>query len=78
LLLYPSTSVHHVTPITRGERISSFFWIESLVRENEAREMLFDLDQSIQHLTVDRGAADAEVLRLTQIYHNLIRRWAKR
>jgi PKHD-type hydroxylase len=78
LLLYPSTSVHHVTPVTRGERISSFFWIESLVRENEAREMLFDLDQSIQHLTVDRGAADAEVLRLTQIYHNLIRRWAKR
>ena len=78
LLLYPSTSVHHVTPITRGERISSFFWIESLVRENEAREMLLDLDQSIQHLTVDRGAADAEVLRLTQIYHNLIRRWAKR
>ena len=78
LLLYPSTSIHHVTPITRGERISSFFWIESFVRENEAREMLFDLDQSVQHLTVERGGDDAQVVRLTQIYHNLIRRWAKR
>lgn len=78
LLLYPSTSVHHVTPITRGERISSFFWIESLVRENEAREMLFDLDQSVQHLTVERGGDDDQVVRLTQIYHNLVRRWAKR
>ena len=78
LLLYPSTSIHRVTEVTRGERICSFFWIESLVRENDAREMLFDLDQSIQHLTVKHGAGDAEVLRLTQIYHNLIRRWAKK
>ena len=77
LLLYPSTSIHHVNDVTKGQRISSFFWIESLVRENDAREMLFDLDQSIQHLTMDRGGSDAEVLRLTQIYHNLIRRWAK-
>ncbi len=77
LLLYPSTSIHHVTEVTRGERLSSFFWIESLVRENEARELLFELDQSIQHLTVERGGGDGEVIRLTQIYHNLIRRWAK-
>lgn len=77
LLLYPSTSIHHVTDVTRGTRISSFFWIESLVRENEARETLFELDQSIQHLTVERGVGDAEVIRLTQIYHNLVRRWAK-
>lgn len=77
MLLYPSTSIHHVTHVTRGERISSFFWIESLVRENEARELLFDLDQSVQHLTMERSGADAEVVRLTQIYHNLIRRWAK-
>ena len=78
MLLYPSTSIHHVTDVTRGERISSFFWIESLVRENEARELLFELDQSVQHLTMQRGGDDAEVVRLTQIYHNLIRRWAKR
>lgn len=78
MLLYPSTSVHHVTDVTRGERISSFFWIESLVRENDARELLFELDQSVQHLTMQRGGDDAEVVRLTQIYHNLIRRWAKR
>lgn len=77
MLLYPSTSIHHVTEVTRGERISSFFWVESLVRENEARETLFELDQSIQHLTVERGGDDSEVIRLTQIYHNLIRRWAK-
>lgn len=77
MLLYPSTSIHHVADITRGERISSFFWVESLVRENEARETLFDLDQSIQHLTVERGGGDSEVIRLTQIYHNLVRRWAK-
>lgn len=77
LLLYPSTSIHQVTEVTRGERISSFFWVESLVRENEAREILFELDQSIQHLTVGRGGNDSEVIRLTQIYHNLIRRWAK-
>jgi PKHD-type hydroxylase len=77
MLLYPSTSIHHVTEVTHGERISSFFWVESLVRENEARETLFELDQSIQHLTLDRGGNDSEVIRLTQIYHNLIRRWAK-
>lgn len=76
MLLYPSSSLHHVTQVTRGERISCFFWVQSMVRDTQAREMLFDLDQSIQHLTADRGAGDAEVLRLTQLYHNLIRRWA--
>jgi PKHD-type hydroxylase len=78
LLLYPSTSIHHVVDVTRGERISSFFWIESLVRDNEARELLFELDQSVQHLTMQNGGDDPEVVRLTQIYHNLVRRWAKR
>jgi PKHD-type hydroxylase len=78
LLLYPSTSIHHVVDVTRGERISSFFWIESLVRDNEARELLFELDQSVQHLTMQNGGHDPEVVRLTQIYHNLVRRWAKR
>ncbi len=76
MLLYPSTSLHSVSGVTRGERISCFFWLESMVRDDEARTMLFDLDQSVQALTRDRGGDDAEVLQLTQIYHNLVRRWA--
>ena len=76
MVLYPSTSLHRVTRITRGERIASFMWIESLVRDGGAREALFDLDQSIQALTVERGGDDGQVLRLTKVYHNLVRRWA--
>ncbi len=76
LLLYPASSLHCVSQVTRGARISSFFWIESLVRDDHDREALFDLDQSIQQLTLDRGGDDAEVLRLTRLYHNLVRRWA--
>ncbi len=76
MLLYPATSIHHVTEVTRGERICCFFWIESLIRDSGAREMLFDLDQSIQALTLDRGGDDGEVLRLTGVYHNLVRRWS--
>lgn len=76
MLLYPSSSLHHVTEVTRGERISCFFWVQSLVRDTQAREMLFDLDQSVQYLTAEHGGDHAEVLRLTQLYHNLIRRWA--
>jgi len=77
LLLYPSTSLHRVTPVTRGERVSCFFWLQSLVADHSAREMLYDLDQSVQALTVERGKADREVLRLTALYHNLVRRWAQ-
>jgi PKHD-type hydroxylase len=76
MLLYPASSLHRVSEVTRGARISSFFWIESLVRNDAERETLFDLDQSIQTLTMDRGGDDAEVLRLTRLYHNLVRRWA--
>lgn len=76
LLLYPASSLHRVTEITRGERMASFFWVQSLVRDDAARGMLFDLDQSVQALTADRGGDDPEVLRLTSLYHNLIRRWA--
>jgi PKHD-type hydroxylase len=76
LLLYPSSSLHHVTPITWGERISSFFWLQSLVRDTGEREMLFDLDQTVQMLSIERGVDDVAVLRLTQLYHNLVRRWA--
>jgi PKHD-type hydroxylase len=77
LLLYPASSLHRVSEITFGERIASFFWVESLVRDPAAREMLFDLDQSVQSLTADRGAGDEEVLRLTRLYHNLMRRWGR-
>ena len=77
LLLYPSTSLHRVTPVMRGERVSCFFWLQSLVADHSAREMLYDLDQSVQALTVERGKADREVLRLTALYHNLVRRWAQ-
>lgn len=76
LLLYPASSLHRVAPVTGGERVVSFFWIESLVRDAEAREMLFDLDQSVQALTIARGGDDREVLRLTRLYHNLMRRWS--
>ena len=76
LILYPSTSLHEVKPVTRGSRICAFFWIESLVRDNSQRELLFDLDQSIQQLTLERGAVDQEVRRLSGIYHNLVRAWA--
>lgn len=75
MVLYPSTSLHRVTPVVSGERIACFFWLESLIRDGAARDTLFELDQSIQALTADRGAADDEVLRLTRVYHNLVRRW---
>lgn len=77
MLLYPSTSLHRVTPVTRGERISCFFWLQSLVADPMERELLYDLDQSVQALSAERGKVDPEVLRLTSVYHNLVRRWAQ-
>lgn len=77
LILYPSTSLHEVAPVTAGERICAVLWIESLVRSGEQRELLFELDQSIQALTVDRGSDDDEVRRLSGVYHNLVRQWAQ-
>jgi PKHD-type hydroxylase len=76
LLLYPASSLHRVEPVTSGVRVASFFWIQSMVRDDGARAILFDLDQSIQAIAADRGHADKEVIRLTGIYHNLLRRWA--
>ena len=77
LVLYPSTSLHHVKPVTRGARVASFFWLQSMVREDSARALLFDLDQTIQELSAERGIEDAACVRLTGIYHNLIRCWAE-
>jgi PKHD-type hydroxylase len=76
-LLYPSTSLHRVTPVTAGTRISCFFWLQSLVADTAAREMLYDLDQSVQALSAERGRTDVQVLRLAALYHNLVRRWAQ-
>ena len=76
-VLYPSSSLHRVEPVTRGRRVASFLWLQSMVRDDSARQMLFDLDSSIQALAVDRGHDDAQVIRLTGVYHNLLRRWAE-
>lgn len=75
-ILYPSSSLHRVAPVTRGARIASFFWIQSLVRESERRQMLFELDTSIQRLGATGGDAES-VLRLTGVYHNLLRLWSE-
>lgn len=76
MVLYPSSSLHSVTEITRGARVSSFFWLQSMVRDDGERTLLFDLDQTIQTLAAARSHSDPDVIRLTGIYHNLIRRWA--
>lgn len=75
-VLYPSSSLHHVTPVTRGTRVASFFWLQSMVRDDGARRMLFDLDQAVQRLTGQLGGDDRSVIELTGVYHNLLRRWA--
>lgn len=76
MVLYPATSLHHVKPITRGARVASFFWLQSMVRDDAARTLLFDLDQNIQELSAEKGVEDPVCVRLTGIYHNLVRYWA--
>ncbi len=77
LVLYPSSSLHMVTPVTRGTRLAAFFWLQSMIRDAHARSMIFDLDTAIQDLVDRLGRNDNEVRRLTNIYHNLIRFWAE-
>ena len=77
LVVYPSSSLHHVTPVTRGERLCAFFWIQSMVRDDGARRTLFDLDGAIQTIAADRGQDDPAIIKLTGVYHNLLRRWAE-
>lgn len=76
IIVYPSSSLHRVAPVTRGARVASFFWVQSLVREPVRRQMLFELDASIQALTASGADRDA-LLRLTNLYHNLLRTWAE-
>ncbi|QEY64534.1 Fe2+-dependent dioxygenase [Metapseudomonas lalkuanensis] len=76
LVVYPASSLHQVEPVTRGARLASFFWIQSMIREDSQRALLFEMDQSIQSLA--RDVADHPALvRLTGNYHNLLRRWAE-
>jgi PKHD-type hydroxylase len=76
MVLYPSTSLHHVTPVTHGARVASFFWIQSLIRDDGRRTLLFDLDTAIQRITVDVPDHPAAV-QLTGVYHNLLRQWSE-
>jgi PKHD-type hydroxylase len=75
-VLYPGTSVHRVEPVTRGHRLASFFWIESMVRSDEYRRLLFDMDTHLMRLRGAVGETDAAVVGLTGTYHNLLRAWA--
>ena len=75
MVLYPSTSLHHVRPVTRGARISSFFWVQSMVRDDSERTLLFDLDSAIRNLNQESMGHPASV-QLTGVYHNLLRKWA--
>ena len=76
MVLYPSTSLHHVRPVTRGARVSSFFWIQSMIREDSQRTLLFDLDMAIQRLNQDM-ADHPSAVQFTGVYHNLLRQWAE-
>jgi PKHD-type hydroxylase len=76
LVLYPSTSLHHVRPVTRGARVAAFFWVQSMVRDDGQRTLLFDLDTAIQRLNQDAPDHPSAV-QLTGVYHNLLRRWAE-
>ncbi len=76
LILYPASSLHHVRPITRGARLASFFWIQSMVRDDGERSLLFDLDVAIQRLATD-VPEHPTIVELTSLYHNMLRRWAE-
>ena len=76
MLLYPSSSVHGVDPVTRGTRLAAFFWVQSMVRDDAARALLLDLDDTIQDLGTRVRGDDPAIVRLTGTYHNLMRRWA--
>ena len=76
MILYPATTVHRVEPVTRGARVASFFWIQSMVRDPGERAILFDLDQAVQRVGASLGQGDRAAVELTGVYHNLLRRWA--
>ena len=81
MILYPSTSLHHVTPVTSGARVCSFFWLQSMIRQDAQRTILFDLDTAIQRLAASEQAEAGDIksatVQLTGVYHNLLRQWAE-
>jgi len=77
LILYPASSLHRVMPITRGERVASFFWVQSLIRDDAKRALLFDMDVAIQTLAQDAGLGAPAIVSLTGTYQNLLRMWAE-
>ena len=77
LILYPASSLHFVTPITRGERVASFFWIQSMIRDDAKRALLLQMDLAVQTLAAELGQGHAQVVSLTGAYHNLLRMWAE-
>ncbi len=77
LILYPASSLHHVTPITRGARVASFFWLQSMIRDDSRRTLLFQMDVDIQTLARDLGQGHPRIVSLTGAYHNLLRMWAE-
>lgn len=76
MVLYPATSLHHVRPVTRGARVSSFFWMQSMIRDDGERTLLFDLDAAIRSLNQSAPGHQSAVA-LTGVYHNLLRKWAQ-
>ena len=76
MVLYPASSLHRVEPVTRGTRVASFFWVQSMVRDEGARRLLFDLDRATQETAAALGQGADAVVQLTGVYHNLLRRWA--
>ncbi len=77
MILYPSTSLHEVSPVISGCRMASFFWLQSMIRDDAERHILFNLDQTIQTLRTQLGDQHTEVIQLTSLYHNLMRKWAE-
>jgi PKHD-type hydroxylase len=77
LVLYSGTSLHRVSPVTRGARLASFFWVQSMVRDEAARSTLFDLDQAVQAHAAEHGLDHPRTVQLTGVYHNLVRLWAE-
>ena len=76
MILYPSTSVHRVEPVTAGARLASFFWTQSMIRDDNRRAMLFDMDSAISSLRQRHGDSE-ETVNLTSVYHNLLRQWSE-
>ncbi|MEG1203266.1 MAG: Fe2+-dependent dioxygenase [Comamonas sp.] len=76
LILYPGSTVHQVMPVTKGARVASFFWVESMVRATEQRQMLFDMDMQLLRLRKEVGEQHPAIIGLTGTYHNLLRLWA--